>query len=128
MWYDRIGGTQHGGAQNKRRHGRVRCQGIMCSFGEIMDLSASGMRVETAIRPPNANQVIHVTVQTHEGPLAVAASVVWSRKTGFFKREIGLRFVDLLPGAAVALSRLGSSAAYNETVIPDVQKFRHGQQ
>lgn len=87
-------------------------------------MSASGMRVLSAIRPPPTDQVVTVTIQTLEGPISVEARVIWSRKTGFFKREMGMRFVDLLPSAASALSKVGSASAHNESVRQDVARFR----
>jgi hypothetical protein len=123
MWYSKNASESAG--PNNRKHGRVRCQGIYCSFGEILDMSASGMRVISSLRPPPVDQIVLVTIQTLEGPIAVEARVIWARKASFFKREIGMRFVDLLPSAASALSRVGSSAAHNESVRQDVAKFRH---
>jgi len=123
MWYN-VKPEGEAASNNLRKHGRVRCQGIYCSFGEILDMSASGMRVLSAIRPPPVDKIVTVTIQTLEGPVAVEARVIWSRKTSFFKREIGMRFVDLLPSAASALSRVGSASAHNESVRQDVEKFR----
>jgi hypothetical protein len=123
MWYN-VKPEGEASNSNQRKHGRVRCQGIYCSFGEILDMSASGMRVLSAIRPPPVDKIVTVTIQTLEGPVAVEARVIWSRKTSFFKREIGMRFIDLLPSAASALSRTGSASAHNESVRQDVEKFR----
>ena len=123
MWYGHKSGDTPE-APNHRKHGRVRCQGIYCSFGDILDMSASGMRVLSAIRPPAVDTIVTVTIQTLEGPISVEARVIWSRKTSFFKREIGMRFVDLLPSAASALSRVGSASANNESVRQDVEKYR----
>jgi hypothetical protein len=123
MWYGSNSGNSPE-TTNHRKHGRVRCQGIFCSFGEILDMSASGMRVLSAIRPPPPDQIVTVTIQTLEGPVSVEARVIWSRKTGFFKREMGMRFIDLLPSAASALSRVGSASANNESVRQDVSRFR----
>jgi PilZ domain len=123
MWYNSDLGESPE-TSNHRKHGRVKCQGIYCSFGEILDMSGSGMRVLSAIRPPAVDKIVTVTIQTLEGPIAVEARVIWSRRAGFFKREIGMRFVDLLPSAASALSRVGSAAAHNESVRQDVEKFR----
>lgn len=123
MWYGhKSDGSSD--APNHRKHGRVRCQGILCSFGEVLDMSASGLRVLSAIRPPPVDQVVNITIQTLEGPVIVEARVIWSRKASFFKREIGMRFVNLLPSAAAALSRVGSAAAFNESVRQDVERFR----
>lgn len=123
MWYTR-NSPDTPESTNHRKHGRVRCQGIHCSFGEILDMSGSGMRVLSSIRPPPVDKVVMITIQTLEGPIAVEARVIWSRKTSFFKREIGMRFIDLLPSAAAALSRMGSISAYNESIRQDLDKFR----
>jgi hypothetical protein len=106
MWYN-VKPEGEASNSNQRKHGRVRCQGIYCSFGEILDMSASGMRVLSAIRPPPVDKIVTVTIQTLEGPVAVEARVIWSRKTSFFKREIGMRFIDLLPQRRICVVSYG---------------------
>jgi hypothetical protein len=106
-------GDQKGAEQ--RRHGRVRCQGVQCSIGDVQDLSASGMRVKTRYKMPEAGEVFVVTLDTMEGPLAVLSRIRWVRRCGLFTREVGLEFFDLGPKSKQVLQELAGRVAYNDT-------------
>ncbi|NUQ67697.1 MAG: PilZ domain-containing protein [Phycisphaerales bacterium] len=109
---------------NSRRAGRVFCQDVTCSLGEIRDLSASGMRVRTRQKPPPLNQPITLTLETLDGPMVIGCEVVWARRTGFFQRELGVTFRGLNDRTRLALSRLAQASAYNETIRPAVEAAR----
>lgn len=119
------GGDANAAGAQQRRCGRVICQETMCSLGQILDLSATGARVQCSGKPgvePGMN--IAVQVQTLDGPVDVGARVVWVRKAGWRKHLIGLQFVQVSDGARAALARLARSAAWNETIRDDVARFR----
>jgi hypothetical protein len=102
------------GSAEHRRHGRVMCQGVECSIGDVADLSASGMRVTTRFKLPERGEVFVVTIQTMEGPLAILSRVRWSRRKGLFMREAGLEFFDVGPRTRAVLCELAGRVAYNE--------------
>ncbi len=105
--------------KNARRHGRVRCQHLMCSLGRIVDLSASGLSARTRAKPLYKNgQPIVVTVEGFEGPFDLPARVVWVRKVGFRNHEVGITFLAVSEQARAALIALGRAAASNETIGP----------
>src|SRR5262245_6752646 len=96
---------------NARRNGRVRCQWTHCDLGEILDLSASGMRVRS--RKKIAAEVgarISAIIEGMDGPFDVSGGVVWKKKVGLFKWEMGIEFVDLTPEANKALVLIARSA------------------
>lgn len=101
-----------------RRHGRVRTQGVECSIGEVLDLSASGMRVRTKFKLPDVHDVFVVTLFTMDGPLALLTKVRWTKKLGVlgWTREAGLEFFDVGPKTKTILQQLAGRVAYNETV------------
>jgi hypothetical protein len=99
-----------------RRHGRVLTEDVSCSIGEILDLSASGMRVMTKFKLPDEGAVFVVTIFTPDGPLAMLSRVKWIRKAGFFKREAGLEFFDPGPRTRQVLAQLAGRVAYNCTI------------
>lgn len=101
-------------APEQRRHGRLRMQDVECSIGEVLDISASGMRVRTKMKLPDEHQVFVVTLTTMEGPMAVLTRVRWTRKTGLFTREAGLEFFDVGPKTRQALIELAGRVAHNE--------------
>jgi hypothetical protein len=108
----------------KRRHGRVRCQDIACTLGEIQDISASGMRVKVKHVKAEQGMIVSVGLEGLDGPMLLDCRVVWARRTGFFGREVGLAFEHLTDADRKQLSLMGRAAAYNETVREDIERFR----
>lgn len=98
-----------------RRHGRVMCQDITCSIGDVLDLSASGMKVRTRYKLPGEGNVFVITLVTADGPLAILSRVRWIKRSGLFMREAGLEFFDLGPKSRQVLQALAGRAAYNES-------------
>jgi hypothetical protein len=68
--FDKLGDQSN----EQRRHGRVVCQDVECSIGEVQDLSASGMRVKTRYKLPDEGNVFVITLITPDGPRFSAAS------------------------------------------------------
>jgi len=99
----------------QRRHGRVVCQDITCSIGDVQDLSASGMRVRTRYKLPEEGNVFVITLLTPDGPLAILSRVRWIKRVGLFAREAGLEFFDLGPKSKQVLQAMAGRAAYNES-------------
>ena len=100
----------------RRRHGRVLLQEVACTLGTVLDLSASGMRVLCASKPPAIGATVTTTLQTLDGPVNLEAIVVWTRRTSIFKVQAGLEFRNLTPEIRRALTALARTAAQNETV------------
>jgi hypothetical protein len=98
-----------------RRHGRVLCQEIRCSVGDVLDLSASGMRVRTRFRLPEGGESFVVTVDSPDGPIAILCRVRWHKRVGIFMREAGIEFFEVGPKSRAILNELARRAAYNET-------------
>lgn len=91
-------GGQGQGGVNRRRQGRVRTVDVPCSLGEVVDISASGLRVRGRGRPPlTQGQTTTMTLLTPAGVLAVDVGVAWARKTGWRHFEMGLMFVNITP-------------------------------
>lgn len=104
---------------NSRRHGRVRCQHVWCSLGEVVDLSASGLSARCRGRPMyRAGEPIVVSIEGLEGPFDVAARVVWVKRTGLFRHEVAVAFLAMSRAARAALTALGRCAANNEIIGP----------
>lgn len=112
------GPEAEGGSQEHRRHGRVVCQGVESNVGDVLDISASGMRVVTKFKLPEKGEVFVVTVETMQGPLAILSRVRWSRRKGLFAREVGLEFFDVGPRTRTVLAELAGRVAYNQGYSP----------
>lgn len=106
-----------------RKHGRVLCQDVSCSLGKVLDLSASGMRVTTGEKLP-LDECISFSIRAAEEAFQVCGRVVWMKRSGFFKREAGIRFERLPETTIAALRRLARAASYNETIRQDVDAAR----
>jgi hypothetical protein len=82
--------------KNGRRHGRIHCPGIVCNFGDVLDLSASGARIQFRGRlPVKSGDQIELQIKGVNGLFPVMAKVVWIRRAGWRKQELGLEFMDI---------------------------------
>lgn len=112
------------GDAQRRRHGRVYCQGITSTLGDILDLSASGMRVGCIQKPPPVGEIFDLVLHSCEGEIAISCGVVWVSRMGFFRYEAGLAFGELTPTIRQTLSRLARTVAQNETILPSLRQYR----
>ena len=89
---------------NRRRHGRVRVAGVLASIGEVIDISASGMklrsRTATGLR---IGGLCTFSMATPEGVLAVDVLVMWTKRVGWRQSEIGVQFVNITEDAWVGI-------------------------
>jgi hypothetical protein len=99
---------------NSRRHGRVRCESIHSSLGEIADLSASGARVRRRRRlSVRLGSMVNFDIEGLDGPVRVLARVIWMRRVSFFKHEIGVLFEDVSPQVRRALVDIAKRSPSN---------------
>lgn len=105
--------------ENLRRHGRVKCHDVGCTLGEVIDLSASGVRVRSKGRMAVCKgDAFSMTIQTLDGPMLAPVRVAWVRRTGFRTHEIGITFGEAGPALRRALSALARASANNEIISP----------
>jgi len=99
---------------NRRRTGRVRCERLKCVFlrgcgidSEVKDLSSTGLRVMCRHRIAiNPGETINIVIESVAGNLSLTARVVWCKKRGFRRRELGLTFGDPSPATRSALNQI----------------------
>lgn len=102
-------GTERG--ENLRRSGRVMCDGVRSSWGEITNVSASGARIIARREvTPKQGETAVLIIQGLDGPFELLGKVVWITKRNWGKRELGVQFVDVQPAARHGLNRLGEMA------------------
>jgi PilZ domain len=85
-------------SEEQRRHGRLRCEQTRCCVGEVVDISASGMRVKRRGRPiMEVGDALKISIEAEEdGPaLTLNARVVWIERCGFRQHVYGMEFGDL---------------------------------
>ena len=105
---------------NARRHGRVKCEGLNSSIGEILDMSASGTRV--ALRRKldlTPGDVVELTLEMLDVCVRLNARVVWKRRISARRSEVGLEFLGLTDDVREVLAMVGRSASMNQTLRPE---------
>ena len=93
--------------RERRRTGRIKCDLLECSFGEVTDLSAAGMRVRRKCRLNRNRRLsgdVEVVLFHPRGDLPLKSRVCWVRGTGFRRQEMGLQFLDISPRFQAALA------------------------
>lgn len=102
---------------NQRRAGRIRCDGVKCSWGMVLNASATGMRIIAKGRNiPESGQTGTLVVDGPDGQFRIAAKVVWARQRNWGKREIGIQFMNVPPEARHQLLRLAEMAGRDLTM------------
>jgi hypothetical protein len=107
-----LNSNQEGSAQRpegcRRTSARRQQEHLLCNLGPVLDLSHGGMRVLAGRRLSGDHDVV---ISSAEGDLALTARVVWSRRVGPRRFQIGLRFVDLDHEQTRWLARIAAAHA-----------------
>ena len=104
-------------AVTRRRHGRVRCDETKCTLGEVLDLSASGVRVLIRGRVRlRVGAVMPMVIEIGEATAPVEAAVVWVRRAGWFRHIAGLQFVNVTPQQRARLVQIAQIGSNNEFI------------
>jgi hypothetical protein len=122
-----------------RRYGRVVCQFVDSSLGEVTDMSAGGMRLATLrSTPPLIDDVVTVELVGVRGVAKVTCRIAWvadAHPDGWKEKLrtliagkrylLGLEFVNLSDEARQIVNEIGSAAGKNEVIRPDIARFRN---
>jgi len=92
------------------------------TLGDVLDVSAGGMRVKSSIKLEKGQSVI-VTIGTPAGPMPVQCTVMWVQRHKLFWHTIGLRFENLNAAALRFVNEFARAASNQELVRPSVQKM-----
>jgi hypothetical protein len=91
----------------RRRSKRHEVDSLSCDLGTVLDLSTGGMRVACAGKPPlRVGQGGRIKLRIPEGSLAITGRVVWLRRTGLRRYQMGIEFLNVKKSVATALDRL----------------------
>ena len=87
-----------------RHADRYQTIGLNCDVGEVVDLSATGMKVSCARKPAIARgDVVTFSIRSATQRLVVMGRVAWTRRQGLRAHTIGVQFLNLKPGVPEAL-------------------------
>jgi hypothetical protein len=102
--------------EDKRIRGRLRVELLKCKLGDVQDMSSTGMRVRRSGRlMVKVGEIYEITLASLVGKQTVKAKVMWIKKAGFFKHDIGLKFEGLTPEAEkgiTAIARISVDARF----------------
>lgn len=108
--------------ENRRKYGRVRCERLTCVFekggqeADILDISASGMRIQCKREPRvEVGETSQILVGAPNGTISLGAQVVWMKKRGFRRYELGLTFGEPTPLVKAALLLLVRTSTTTNT-------------
>jgi hypothetical protein len=107
---------------DNRRAGRIKADGIDTSFGEMVDLSATGMKIRCGRTIPAAGNMIECSIEGPDGEFRLMANVVWSRRLGVFVGEAGLEFTDVNMEQRKQLNRLAAFLSRNSGTTRPVHR------
>ena len=94
---------------DRRAAARIRQDTLLkCNLGEVLNFSKSGMRLRRKRIPTRSN--VHVKITDGETSVKVHADIVWVRKIGYRKYDLGLQFIDLSEEEKSIITKL---AMYN---------------
>ena len=97
--------------QDYRRFGRLRCLDVRCDLGQVVNISAAGLRVRCRHKPMvNPNRPFAMEISSTFGRFRAGAQLAWIKKIGWFKYEIGLQLVEIGPGGREILAEIARTA------------------
>lgn len=83
----------------RRRAERHNSDVVTCDLGNIVNLSAGGVRITGKGKLPfRAGQTGRLRLAAAGGALTLTAQTVWVKRKGLRGYDMGLRFIDLKPG------------------------------
>ena len=92
--------------EEQRRSVRLQAETLSCNLGAVVDLSAGGTRI---LVNRELSGMLDVTLWDTDRQLTLRAEVIWCKRLGFRKFEVGLKFRRLKPVDAGELTELASS-------------------
>ncbi|MBX3385739.1 MAG: PilZ domain-containing protein [Phycisphaeraceae bacterium] len=111
-------------ASNRRVKNRINCVLLECEFGEVVNLSMTGMRVRChrkVVPPPKSIGPMRLTLRLDGRALEVNGRIAWTKRggpAGLGRWEIGVEFLDADEGLRRELSRLARESSDCEIVRP----------
>ncbi len=103
-------------ADNRRRHGRIRCDMATCELGSVINLSASGIMIRTS-KALKEGEDVAFWIEGPDARFTVSAKVIRSTKKSWFRYEAALQFESLSDEARAGLTEIARLAATQQEVL-----------
>lgn len=108
-------------AKDARKHGRLACELLHCTLGEVLDISASGMRVKHRGRFSTAKgETITTTIQVGATKIPAKVKIAWVRRAGFWSHQIGLEFVEMTDESRKVITQIGRLSRKARVIADEV--------
>lgn len=111
------------GFRERRVSSRRPVNGLWCDKGQVLDLSAQGVRLQSP-RRWQEGRTCTVTIGDGESSLALEARCVWCRQDGLFSHQVGIVFEYADPGTLEQIARLVASHATEAPAPPPPTETR----
>lgn len=94
-------------AADRRDSGRVACEAVHCSVGEVLDLSATGMCLKRSrTRMLTFRKVFTAEFRIGDRVVRISCRVIWMRQVGLLHQVLGVRFVEPTTDTQIQLLQL----------------------
>ncbi len=101
------------GGSTRRRSGRLPAEALVCNIGLVLDISVGGMRV---LARGSHNGTVKIRFRDYPTAEPLLATVTWSKRVGFFMREVGLRFENISPQMSSLLTTIASCHRFRRVI------------
>lgn len=86
-------------------------KGQSCDLGEIIDVSATGIRIRLkAGIGLHTGDIVETTLHTTFACARAVLKIVWVRRSGLFSKQAGAQFIDPDPKVRQTLADMARSA------------------
>lgn len=99
---------------NRRADVRFNPKGLSCNLGELVDISAGGLRL---ISKRKLKGTVTLRLWNDVSGLILQAAVVWTRKIRMRKYESGLEFISLKPDTIRELALIVATVSASTSVL-----------
>ncbi len=111
---------------DRRRHGRIQTEAVTCSMGDVVDMSASGVKVRRkGRRAVQLGDSFTITLKYGQFALPVDVRVVRLQKIGFRRYIFGLEFLEVNEHIRAKLAQLACVAATQRILLPEPMNVEH---
>lgn len=106
-WLSNSGKSRKPGVE-RRRSERLVTNTLTCKFGDVVDISTTGMKIKCDRKPPvKVGQYLEAKLESNSHRLPVSGRVIWVRRKGFKGYEVGIKFVNIKKSLQAAIESLG---------------------
>lgn len=125
-WLSKSGKSRKPGVE-RRRSERLATNTLSCKFGEVADISITGMKIRCQKKPPiKVGQYLEAKLESNSHRLPVSVQVIWIRRKGFKGYEVGVKFVNIKKSLQAAIESLGKFGFIDLEAAASAKEKKYG--